>query len=224
MPDPTPPAISPSVAPTQPKPGYKTTEFWLTSLAMVLGQLYAGGVISDGGKVSVIAGHAVTILGLLGYTVIRGQLKTAHLNASALSSAPGASFALARSIAPIAVLALFMSIAPACTSAQKAEVKTAVNTAISCAKVDFDQVVGPGGATVLATVAETIATGGEGWLAALDKLAATIGMDAVACATKAVGVVLVAHPPTTEPTTAMKLAGADRAREAIVRHGWTFTK
>ena len=64
-----------AVTPT--KPGYKTTEFWLSLAAILLGALFASGAISDGGTVAKVAGLASSVLGALGYTVSRTQLKAA---------------------------------------------------------------------------------------------------------------------------------------------------
>jgi hypothetical protein len=60
------------------KPGYKTTEFWLSLLAILVGAVIASGVISpDGtGTAAKIVGGLVTLLGALGYTVQRTTLKS----------------------------------------------------------------------------------------------------------------------------------------------------
>lgn len=56
------------------KPGYRTSEFWLKIVALVLTALYASGVMT--GKTPLaIAGIAATILGSLGYTVSRTLVK-----------------------------------------------------------------------------------------------------------------------------------------------------
>jgi len=57
------------------KPGYKTTEFWLTSAAAVLGLLFASGVISDGSQIDKVLGMASTVLAGMGYSVSRGLAK-----------------------------------------------------------------------------------------------------------------------------------------------------
>lgn len=59
------------------KPGYKTTEFWLTGAASLLGILFASGVVSDGGPLAKVLGLAVTLLGTLGYAVARTKAKSA---------------------------------------------------------------------------------------------------------------------------------------------------
>ena len=57
------------------KPGYKTTEFWFTSAAAVLGLLFASGVISDGSQIDKVLGMASTVLAGMGYSVSRGLAK-----------------------------------------------------------------------------------------------------------------------------------------------------
>lgn len=63
------------------KPGYKTTEFWLSLAAMVVGALFASGAISDGGLVAKVLGIIATILGSLGYTVSRTLVKGSEAKA-----------------------------------------------------------------------------------------------------------------------------------------------
>lgn len=57
------------------KPGYKTTEFWLKLAAMLVTALYASGAIPTEGAATRIVAMAATILGALGYTVMRGVAK-----------------------------------------------------------------------------------------------------------------------------------------------------
>lgn len=59
------------------KPGWKTTEFWLKLLAMLLTALYASGVISTGSQAENVVAIVATILGTLGYTVSRSLVKAA---------------------------------------------------------------------------------------------------------------------------------------------------
>lgn len=58
-----------------PKPGYRTTEFYLASLAMLVGILLASGLIKDGSQADKIAGYIVAALGTFGYSVSRGLAK-----------------------------------------------------------------------------------------------------------------------------------------------------
>ena len=57
------------------KPGYKTTECWLTSAAALLGLLFASGVISDGSQIDKVLGMAATVLSGMGYSISRGISK-----------------------------------------------------------------------------------------------------------------------------------------------------
>lgn len=59
----------------KPRPGYRTTEFWLSLAATVLGVLWASGAISDGGTADKIIGLAASVLTALGYTVARAKAK-----------------------------------------------------------------------------------------------------------------------------------------------------
>jgi len=60
------------------KPGYKTTEFWLSTAAMLLGTLFASGLLVEGSPVMKVAGLVATALGAVGYTVVRGSVKKAE--------------------------------------------------------------------------------------------------------------------------------------------------
>lgn len=57
------------------KPGYKTTEFYLALVAMLLGAAFASGLVSDGSTLDKVLGLVATILGQLGYTVSRTMTK-----------------------------------------------------------------------------------------------------------------------------------------------------
>ena len=61
------------------KPGYKTTEFWLSLLATALGFVLASGALDAAGEDSWIAklvGGAVAALAALGYTAGRAKVKS----------------------------------------------------------------------------------------------------------------------------------------------------
>ena len=69
-------ASSTAPAPAQPvKPGYKSTEFWLSSIATILGIVLASGAVPEGGMVGQIIGGALALLANLGYTASRTQVK-----------------------------------------------------------------------------------------------------------------------------------------------------
>lgn len=57
------------------KAGYKTTEFWLSAVAAIIGLVYASGVIGEGTQADKIVGFAAAALTTLGYTVSRGLAK-----------------------------------------------------------------------------------------------------------------------------------------------------
>jgi hypothetical protein len=57
------------------KPGYKTTEFWLSTAAVVLGVVVASGIVPSGGAWDQAVGLIVAALAALGYTGSRVSLK-----------------------------------------------------------------------------------------------------------------------------------------------------
>lgn len=57
------------------KPGYKTTEFWLSLVAITLGAFLASGLLADGSTSMRIAGIASTVLATLGYSAARAKVK-----------------------------------------------------------------------------------------------------------------------------------------------------
>jgi hypothetical protein len=63
----------------QTKPGYKTTEFWLSLLAVLISAFIASGVLPEGHTVIKIAAMAASILSALGYSVSRASVKKASL-------------------------------------------------------------------------------------------------------------------------------------------------
>lgn len=69
------PAPTPAEASAAVRPGYKTTEFWLTVVAQAVGLVLASGVVVPGGGLEKIIGGAIMVLGLLGYQVTRAQVK-----------------------------------------------------------------------------------------------------------------------------------------------------
>ena len=57
------------------KPGWKTTEFLVTMVIVVLGALGSAGVLVEGSTAFKIASFVGLVLGGLGYTGVRGSLK-----------------------------------------------------------------------------------------------------------------------------------------------------
>ena len=56
---------------TPAKPGWKTSEFWLTLVANFVGACFASGVIAEGTTWGKLLGLAAMVLSTLGYTVNR---------------------------------------------------------------------------------------------------------------------------------------------------------
>jgi len=59
----------------EPKPGYKTTEFWLTLLVTVLGALMASGIFNEDSPILKLVGVCLAALSQLGYSVGRIKVK-----------------------------------------------------------------------------------------------------------------------------------------------------
>ena len=57
------------------KPGYKTTEFWLSFAALIVGASFASGVFPTESTGEKLLGLAATVLTALGYTVSRTMVK-----------------------------------------------------------------------------------------------------------------------------------------------------
>jgi hypothetical protein len=68
------------------KPGYKTTEFWLSLAATIMGFVMASGIMDGLGDTHwavKVSGAVMTILSALGYTASRAAVKQASSNADA---------------------------------------------------------------------------------------------------------------------------------------------
>lgn len=65
------------VAPPATRPGYKTTEFWLSVAACALGAFLASGSLPQENLAMQIAGVVLSGLTALGYTVSRFMVKNA---------------------------------------------------------------------------------------------------------------------------------------------------
>lgn len=66
------------------KPGWKTSEFWLSLGAQILTVLFASGIVADGTTFEKALVLVAGILGALGYAVVRGGVKKADTAGSAL--------------------------------------------------------------------------------------------------------------------------------------------
>ena len=61
------------------KPGYKTTEFYLSLLAIICGAILTSGIVSDTGTVAKIVGGVLSVLAALGYTASRTVVKSGEV-------------------------------------------------------------------------------------------------------------------------------------------------
>lgn len=100
MPDPTPivpvpstsqtskttetPTSTSTTTTTSVTPGWKTSEFWVKIVALIVSTLLASGVIPTTGVWAQVTAIAVTILGAMGYTVGRSMVKAAALRGTML--------------------------------------------------------------------------------------------------------------------------------------------
>ena len=66
---------TPDTTVTPVKPGYKTTEFWMTAGATVVGLAIASGVVPDTGMWPKIVALGVSAFAAMGYTVSRTNVK-----------------------------------------------------------------------------------------------------------------------------------------------------
>ena len=71
----TPVAATPAAADTTVKPGYQTTEFWLSAAATLVGLAIASGIVPTTGTWPQVFGLVTGLLGAMGYTVSRTTVK-----------------------------------------------------------------------------------------------------------------------------------------------------
>jgi hypothetical protein len=64
-----------SKTPTLTKPGFKTSEFWLSTLVILCGILMSSGAIAEESTAARIIGGIMAVLAALGYTGTRAQVK-----------------------------------------------------------------------------------------------------------------------------------------------------
>lgn len=60
------------------KPGFKTSEFWVTAVVAIVALLGSSGVLTAGSSAEKIVGYIVAGLAAMGYVGIRGSLKRAE--------------------------------------------------------------------------------------------------------------------------------------------------
>ena len=57
------------------RPGWKTSEFWVTFVVATVSLMFTSGVVVEGSTTEKVAGYIVAALVALGYTGSRGSLK-----------------------------------------------------------------------------------------------------------------------------------------------------
>lgn len=58
------------------KPGYRTTEFWLSTVACLVGLLLASGALPASGTAVEVVGLIASALSAMGYSIARGKSKS----------------------------------------------------------------------------------------------------------------------------------------------------
>lgn len=162
-----------------PKPGIRTTEFWLTVLASVLGILMASGVVVADTPWARVIGGAITFLSTLGYTWKRSDVKAAY-----------------HRLVPLFLVGALLGTAACAT------VKSAGESAlIDCGKPALSDAVASIASDVQCFLTGGAVKGGQcvtdasvDWQAELDEYAAR-GREALACAVAKVGVALAGSTP-----------------------------
>ena len=74
----------------EPRKGYRSSEFWLSVAAMVVGAVLASGAFDESSTVLKLLGAASSILAALGYTAARMVVKGNEAKAAALVAAADA--------------------------------------------------------------------------------------------------------------------------------------
>jgi hypothetical protein len=71
------PDLAPGTGLPPPKPGWKTTELWITLAVQVVAVLLDSGVLGEG-RLALAAGALLHVAGLFGYVAARTVAKKAH--------------------------------------------------------------------------------------------------------------------------------------------------
>mgnify|MGYP001582362044 CR=1 FL=1 len=69
------------------KPGWKSTEFYLSLAAMLLGALMASGLLTEGSTTERVVMLGLSVLAALGYTAARALTKGTAIKADAMLAA-----------------------------------------------------------------------------------------------------------------------------------------
>lgn len=155
------------------KPGYKTTEFYLSLLAMLIGALYTSGLIGANTTLDHALGFASMILSSLGYTVSRGIAKGGAAANDNVQAAPAMRQAGFASV----VVMLFIAIAGVTllVSGCGPKVVAAERQFLTCAESAVAHDLTP-------TVEAILAQGASNWKAQITAFGVAFGTDAINCA------------------------------------------
>lgn len=159
------------------KPGWQTTEFWLSAAAKVLGILFASGVIGTGTVAERIAGIAAALLAQLGYTVSRSIVKAAA--------------------ALVLVVAVAGVTQTACIS--RAQVASGAGAGLNCEAPAIKTLVADIIPLAIAEITKWISGSGSVDAAGLKADLAAIKGDAPRCALDAAVAILTAPPAPAKP-------------------------
>lgn len=69
------------------KRGWKTSEFWLSAISVVVGLLLASGAFGEGSDAAKVLGFVSSALAAMGYSASRGMVKSSEAKAAALVQA-----------------------------------------------------------------------------------------------------------------------------------------
>lgn len=170
------------VTATAVKPGWQTTEFWLSAAAKVLGVLFASGAIGTGTVAERIAGIAAALLAQLGYTVSRSVVKAAVVKAAA---------------ALVLVVAVAGATQTACIS--RAQVASGTAAGLNCEAPAIKTLVADIIPLAIAEITKWISGSGTVAAAGLKADLAAIKGDAPRCALDAAVAILTAPSAPAKP-------------------------
>lgn len=198
----------------QPPAGWRSSEAWLTLLAVILGAIPSSGLVSGSPLAAKLVGMAIAALSVLGYQAQRTSLKRAHLAAWTSQAAVAAPRTTTAAMG-LAGTALAVLLAWGCSSTPKT-IAAGGDAFLQCGKADLTQMIGD--KTLLATVVKDLASGD--YLNLIEDLIGKVGADAVGCAVIAVDTVAEANAGSGSASSAALSPSVIRARELIAKHKW----
>ena len=213
----TPVPVSPPIL----KPGFYTSEAWITFLVSLPALILSSGLVANAPLAAKLVSYAVAAVTALGYMTNRTSLKRAHLAALSTSTvAPANANRLPTALAGLATAGLALAVAFGCSGAQ--QTATAVvaggEAFLQCEGVDLTQLttdVNGKTVTLLAAVSSDLVSGN--YIQAIADLIGVKGANVVGCAVLAADTVLEAGK--TSGTAALSPIEL-RAREMIAKYGW----